>query len=74
MVIGVSHLIAHLTRSPGNGFLGSAEPIVFVVACALLLAVVVSIPYLRETTHPGVPPGSTMGKRQAARIGEGSRR
>jgi len=73
-IIGASRLTALLTRVPGNGFLGAAEPAVFVIACVLVVAAVISIPYLRETTHPGVPPGSTARKSAVARVREDSRR
>ncbi|MGN7862663.1 hypothetical protein ACTJI8_18920 [Microbacterium sp. 22303] len=72
--IGASRLAALLTHVPGNGFLGGAEPAVFIVACTLLVAAVVSIPYLRETAHPGVAPGSATKESPVARISEDSRR
>jgi hypothetical protein len=73
-IIGASRLTALLTRMPGTGFLGAAEPAVFIVACVLVVAAVISIPYLRETMHPGVPPGSTARKSAVARVGEDIRR
>ncbi|MFJ4166122.1 hypothetical protein ACIPY5_11250 [Microbacterium sp. NPDC089698] len=73
-VIGASRLVAMFARVPGSGFLGAAEPAVFLVACALVVAAVISIPYLRETTHPGAAPGSRAGQSPAARVREDSLR
>ncbi|WP_146116776.1 hypothetical protein [Microbacterium sp. MYb64] len=73
-IIGVSHLVALLTHAPGNGFLGAAEPAVFIVACTLVVAAVISIPYLRETTHPGGSRGSAATKSPVTRLSEDSLR
>jgi len=73
-IIGASRLTALLTRVPGNGFLGAAEPAVFVIACVLVVGAVISIPYLREMTHPGVAPGPATKESPVARISEDSRR
>lgn len=54
--IAASHLIALAVQPQGPGFLGAAEPFVFIVACVLLGATVLSIPFLRQQTPSG---GST---------------
>lgn len=73
-VIGASRLMAMLAHMPGPGFLGAAEPAVFIVACTLVVAAVISIPYLRERTHPGGSAGSAARKSPVTRLSEDSLR